>query len=160
MSEDEDCEGAPAQEECAVPNRELDSDGRGVDEDEEMGDGEGVSTIYDISGNREAGLMPNDQDNTPLMPGFLSTSPGHEEFFKTTQQMIIARQNDNPSIYKTGPTKYQDGANKGHWTPQEDEQLTCAVGKYNSKNWKKIAECLEGRTDVQCLHRWQKVLNP
>lgn len=23
-----------------------------------------------------------------------------------------------------------------------------------------IAECLNGRTDVQCLHRWQKVLNP
>ncbi|KAG0503473.1 hypothetical protein HPP92_003545 [Vanilla planifolia] len=25
---------------------------------------------------------------------------------------------------------------------------------------KKIAECFPGRTDVQCLHRWQKVLNP
>jgi hypothetical protein len=22
------------------------------------------------------------------------------------------------------------------------------------------AECFPGRTDVQCLHRWQKVLNP
>ena len=32
--------------------------------------------------------------------------------------------------------------------------------KYRSRNWKKIAECLDGRTDVQCLHRWQKVLNP
>jgi len=28
------------------------------------------------------------------------------------------------------------------------------------KNWKKIAESLKERTDVQCLHRWQKVLNP
>jgi myb proto-oncogene protein len=28
------------------------------------------------------------------------------------------------------------------------------------KNWKKIAESLVDRTDVQCLHRWQKVLNP
>jgi hypothetical protein len=28
------------------------------------------------------------------------------------------------------------------------------------KNWKRIAERLEYRTDVQCLHRWQKVLNP
>ena len=28
------------------------------------------------------------------------------------------------------------------------------------RNWKKIAESLPGRTDVQCLHRWQKVLNP
>lgn len=35
-----------------------------------------------------------------------------------------------------------------------------AVLKYGGKNWKKIAEVLPGRTDVQCLHRWQKVLNP
>lgn len=28
------------------------------------------------------------------------------------------------------------------------------------KNWKKIAEAVPNRTDVQCLHRWQKVLNP
>ena len=32
--------------------------------------------------------------------------------------------------------------------------------KYNQKNWKRIAKCLKNRTDVQCLHRWQKVLNP
>lgn len=23
-----------------------------------------------------------------------------------------------------------------------------------------VAECFKERTDVQCLHRWQKVLNP
>ncbi len=35
-----------------------------------------------------------------------------------------------------------------------------AVRLHGGKNWKKIAEELKGRTDVQCLHRWQKVLNP
>lgn len=35
-----------------------------------------------------------------------------------------------------------------------------AVKKYKGKSWKKIATMLKGRTDVQCLHRWQKVLNP
>ena len=49
---------------------------------------------------------------------------------------------------------------KGHWTKEEDAILRAAVKKYDAKNWKKIAECLQGRTDVQCLHRWQKVLNP
>jgi hypothetical protein len=49
---------------------------------------------------------------------------------------------------------------KGHWTKEEDALLRAAVLKYDAKNWKKIAECLVGRTDVQCLHRWQKVLNP
>ncbi|KAE8722154.1 putative Acyl-CoA thioesterase [Hibiscus syriacus] len=38
--------------------------------------------------------------------------------------------------------------------------LTIAVQKFNGKNWKKIAELVPHRTDVQCLHRWQKVLNP
>lgn len=27
--------------------------------------------------------------------------------------------------------------------------------QFKGKNWKKVAEGLEGRTDVQCLHRWQ-----
>lgn len=27
-------------------------------------------------------------------------------------------------------------------------------------HWKKISEHVPGRSDVQCLHRWQKVLNP
>jgi myb proto-oncogene protein len=75
----------------------------------------------------------------------------------------------NPHLYKRGPTKYQKsqsgadaktGKIKGHWTEEEDKLLTEAVTKYGGKSWKRIAEKLEGRTDVQCLHRWQKVLNP
>ena len=27
-------------------------------------------------------------------------------------------------------------------------------------NWKEVASNFHDRTDVQCLHRWQKVLNP
>lgn len=38
---------------------------------------------------------------------------------------------------------------KGHWTKEEDSLLRAAVLKYDAKNWKKIAECLHGRTDVQ-----------
>ncbi|KAK6912710.1 hypothetical protein RJ641_022311 [Dillenia turbinata] len=49
---------------------------------------------------------------------------------------------------------------KGQWTPEEDEILCKAVQHFKGKNWKKIAECFKDRTDVQCLHRWQKVLNP
>eukprot|EP00164_Ancoracysta_twista_P001126 GFYU01001478.1.p1 GENE.GFYU01001478.1~~GFYU01001478.1.p1 ORF type:complete len:538 (+),score=75.87 GFYU01001478.1:308-1921(+) len=46
------------------------------------------------------------------------------------------------------------------WTPEEDDKLRQAVELYKGKNWKKIADCLEGRTNVQCLQRWQQVLNP
>ena len=50
--------------------------------------------------------------------------------------------------------------NKHRWAKEEDERLRQVVADNNGKNWKKIAEHFEGRTDVQCLHRWQKVLNP
>ncbi|CBI28055.3 unnamed protein product, partial [Vitis vinifera] len=57
----------------------------------------------------------------------------------------------------TGPTRR---STKGQWTAEEDELLCKAVQRFKGKNWKKIAECFKDRTDVQCLHRWQKVLNP
>uniref|UniRef100_A0A804MXM7 Myb-related protein 3R-1 n=1 Tax=Zea mays TaxID=4577 RepID=A0A804MXM7_MAIZE len=57
----------------------------------------------------------------------------------------------------TGPTRR---STKGNWTPEEDAILSRAVQTYQGKNWKKIAESFPDRTDVQCLHRWQKVLNP
>ncbi|PIA60261.1 hypothetical protein AQUCO_00300045v1 [Aquilegia coerulea] len=49
---------------------------------------------------------------------------------------------------------------KGGWTPQEDETLRSAVEAFKGKCWKKIAEFFPDRSEVQCLHRWQKVLNP
>ena len=49
---------------------------------------------------------------------------------------------------------------KVHWSKEEDERLCEAVQENSGKNWKRIAESLNGRTDVKCLHRWQKVLNP
>ena len=44
--------------------------------------------------------------------------------------------------------------------PTQDSLLREVVTAHKVKNWKKIAESFPGRTDVQCLHRWQKVLNP
>ncbi|KAK3135377.1 hypothetical protein QOZ80_5BG0418190 [Eleusine coracana subsp. coracana] len=49
---------------------------------------------------------------------------------------------------------------KGGWTPEEDENLRKAVDTFKARHWKKIAEFIPDRTEVQCLHRWQKVLNP
>ncbi|XP_072999464.1 transcription factor MYB3R-1 isoform X2 [Typha latifolia] len=57
----------------------------------------------------------------------------------------------------TGPARR---STKGQWTAEEDSILCRAVQRFKGKNWKKIAECFPDRTDVQCLHRWQKVLNP
>ncbi|KAL0826317.1 hypothetical protein Bca101_049994 [Brassica carinata] len=62
----------------------------------------------------------------------------------------------------SGPTRR---STKGGWTPEQDKLLMNGVWRYKGKNWKKIAECVPGRkdkrkTDVQCQHRWLKVLNP
>jgi hypothetical protein len=51
-------------------------------------------------------------------------------------------------------------ASKSKWTPEEDEILTKAVMMNGEGNWKKIAQSLNDRSHLQCLHRWQKVLNP
>ncbi|CAM8973919.1 unnamed protein product [Rhodiola kirilowii] len=56
----------------------------------------------------------------------------------------------------TGPVRRV----KGGWTPQEDDLLRHAVAEFKGKSWKKIAEFFPGRSEVQCLHRWQKVLDP
>lgn len=47
----------------------------------------------------------------------------------------------------------------GKWLPEEDELLRNGVRALGAKNWKKISEMYlsSKRTDVQCLHRWQKV---
>ncbi|KAK2885437.1 hypothetical protein Q8A67_016274 [Cirrhinus molitorella] len=49
---------------------------------------------------------------------------------------------------------------KTRWTREEDEKLKRLVEHHGSEDWKVIASFLPNRTDVQCQHRWQKVLNP
>jgi hypothetical protein len=48
----------------------------------------------------------------------------------------------------------------GRWTHEEDEILKEMVIKHRGKNWKKVAEHIKGRTSIQCLHRWSKILQP
>jgi Myb-like DNA-binding domain len=62
--------------------------------------------------------------------------------------------------YKMPSIKSYRRASMGKWSEDEDELLRQAVNEFGGKNWKKIASKLRGRTDVQCLHRWQKVLRP
>lgn len=50
--------------------------------------------------------------------------------------------------------------NKGRWTKDEDEKLKELVDDLGTDSWKEVANNFPDRTDVQCLHRWQKVLNP
>ncbi|KAM9704137.1 transcriptional activator Myb isoform 1-T1 [Menidia menidia] len=60
------------------------------------------------------------------------------------------------SVVKTGKRHL----GKTRWTREEDEKLKKLVELHGSEDWKLIASLLTNRTDVQCQHRWQKVLNP
>lgn len=49
----------------------------------------------------------------------------------------------------------------GKWTTVEDEHLRQIVKAHGAESWRKVATLLgQTRTDVQCLHRWNKVLRP
>mmetsp|Transcript_31643 Transcript_31643/g.95075 ORF Transcript_31643/g.95075 Transcript_31643/m.95075 type:complete len:353 (-) Transcript_31643:79-1137(-) len=49
----------------------------------------------------------------------------------------------------------------GKWTKEEDEKLLTIVKENGPKKWKRVAELLGTvRTDIQCLHRWTKVIKP
>lgn len=47
-----------------------------------------------------------------------------------------------------------------NWSAKDDENLTNAVREYGQKNWKGIASHVEGKSEMQCLHRWTKVIDP
>ncbi|CAN1184279.1 Transcription factor MYB3R-5 [Linum perenne] len=57
----------------------------------------------------------------------------------------------------TGPTRHSI---KKDWTQREDCLLTKSVQKFEGKRWRKIAECIPGRSVSQCFYRWNRVLNP
>jgi hypothetical protein len=61
-------------------------------------------------------------------------------------------------------TRYQRSLNsrmmKSKWTPEEDHLLAEATKIFGQRNWQQVAHCIPGRTGQQCLHRWQKTLDP
>ncbi|XP_066479920.1 myb-related protein A isoform X2 [Tiliqua scincoides] len=50
--------------------------------------------------------------------------------------------------------------NRVKWTRDEDEKLKKLVELHGTSDWTFIASHLQNRSDFQCQHRWQKVLNP
>lgn len=84
---------------------------------------------------------------------------------------VQAPEDIDPSLGEdVGTTEDEDSPDKrsskysagGKWTKYEDECLRQGVEEVGAKNWKAISvHYLKGkRTDVQCLHRWQKVSLP
>jgi len=52
------------------------------------------------------------------------------------------------------------GKKIGKWTAEEDDLLRKFVPLFGEKQWRKISQNIPGRTSIQCLHRWTKILKP
>lgn len=113
-----------------------------------------------------------------------STSPSPDMLFAPGESRVATPESAKRAIaaLKSGqvPVKSTSPAPGRRWTKAEDEILQAAVERFDvrsrsiawvaalqiicvhlqGKNWKKVSECFKDRSDVQCLHRWQKVLSP
>lgn len=68
----------------------------------------------------------------------------------------------NLCIDTDSDTADKKGAIKGQvkWTQEEDENLKILISNFGKKDWKTIASFLPGRTEIQCMQRWKKYLDP
>ncbi|XP_036935563.1 myb-related protein A isoform X2 [Acanthopagrus latus] len=79
---------------------------------------------------------------------------------------VKPRSNDeDEELHSTDPESKEKSKDKKtlckvKWSRDEDEKLKKLVEQHGSDSWKLIANFFPGRTDGQCQHRWQKVLNP
>ncbi|EOA21972.1 hypothetical protein CARUB_v10002477mg [Capsella rubella] len=82
-------------------------------------------------------------------------SRSESEYDDITAEVTPTFAIDSPRYKRVSGAKRR--STKGGWTSEEDELLTNAVQRYKGHNsWKKIGK----RNDVQCQHRWLKVLDP
>ncbi|XP_038583708.1 myb-related protein A isoform X1 [Micropterus salmoides] len=79
---------------------------------------------------------------------------------------VKPRSNDeDEELHSTDPESKDKSKDKKtlckvKWSRDEDEKLKKLVEQHGTDSWKLISNFVQGRTDGQCQHRWQKVLNP
>ncbi|KAE9007510.1 hypothetical protein PR003_g16620 [Phytophthora rubi] len=116
--------------------------------------------------NLSASYSRNNQDmhRAPLFGQSQDTRPRLAQDQKVPRYFSREQQHHTPSSQDKSlqQSKTSGGVQiPTKWLRDEDERLRVAVARFGGKNWKMIAETLgNGRTDVQCLHRWNKVLKP
>lgn len=119
--------------------------------------------------SKEVHAVPRD---TASVDESVQTPSAQKKTEETSQQVppIVSSSSSSSTSSRTSefaseetssfPANTKRRVSIGKWSTEEDEMLRQAVLKYGGKNWKKIASELPDRSDVQCLHRWQKVLKP
>ncbi|CAL8292451.1 unnamed protein product [Lota lota] len=74
-------------------------------------------------------------------------------------------EDEDEDLHSTDPESKEKSKDKRplckvKWSRDEDDKLKTLVEQNGTDSWKVIAGHFTGRTDGQCQHRWQKVLNP
>jgi hypothetical protein len=90
-------------------------------------------------------------------------SKGLPEGFCSPWQLIASQLGTNRTAiqcFMMFQRKLNPNFLKGKWTAEEDEQLMSALKIYGTQNWQAVAQTLDGRTGQQCLHRYEKAINP
>ncbi|EAS07646.1 Myb-like DNA-binding domain protein (macronuclear) [Tetrahymena thermophila SB210] len=85
-------------------------------------------------------------DQIEMSPNQLKIEETQDEVYSNSNQIIQSQSNDTKKTNK--------------WTQKEDEALKKLVQSFGEKNWRKISGMMEGRSAIQCLHRWSKILKP
>lgn len=81
-----------------------------------------------------------------------------EDIPKTTKLQKTESSKSGDS-YKSKLNKESIPIIKGAWNAEEDELMKQAVAKYKT-DWKKVSECIPGRTSKQCRDRYKLKLDP
>ena len=104
-----------------------------------------------ISGKSTSHSNPNNNRKTNYNRNRNSNN-SNKAIFKNSRFPLL----ENPNSKFTVLKYYK----KGKWTKDEDSNLKELVERYEQKNWRMISKSMAGRSPIQCLHRWCKILKP
>jgi len=113
---------------------------------------------FDGLGDPSTGVTVGTGSNTIVLPPGISLP---KKKSRPTSKKADSDSNSSARSKRKSSEPTGEGGS-GRWTKEEDAKLRSAVAAVGAKNWKRISqEFLDGRrSDVQCLHRWNKVLKP
>nr|QWQ79395.1 MYB36 [Zanthoxylum armatum] len=86
-----------------------------------------------------------------------------EAFGESNWQFVAATLTGRTGVQcsnRWNKTLHPSRQRQGRWNPDEDKLLTIAAMLFMPRNWKKIAQFVPGRTQVQCRERWVNSLDP
>ena len=111
-----------------------------------------------VSGVALAGCSGPSSSAAALPPRVERPASLHCDGMAAKAERRLALDDSGRLVLLAGSTAQQSG----RWAAEEDAALKAGVAALGARSWKTIsAEFMAGlRSDVQCLHRWQKVLRP